>query len=382
MNILKAPSRWPLYLGIAGLAIVLVSLWYTNNLATQLSEIEQRQLSLTEQAYERLADLSDLDADFTLENDILSAVETQAAIIVDANTNEIIDSRLMEGLDTAAMYRQIASWIDEGRKPIKIFDQINYFGESQLLRQLRFFPVILFFLIATFVVMGYIGLNQTRKAEQNRVWVGMAKETAHQLGTPISAIVGWVEHLKLMYGDSPDLMEVSDELRKDVDRLSMVANRFSKIGAEPELKPTNIFLKLDDCKAYMSARAPRKVKFSFPPADGGNLQVAINPILFDWVIENLLRNALDAMDGKGEISAHISETGGRVFIDITDTGKGIEAKNIRRVFNPGFTTKQRGWGLGLSLVKRIVEEYHQGRIQVSRSEPGVGTTFTISLPKV
>ena len=382
MSILKASTRWPLYLGIAGIAVVLITMWYTNRLATQLAEIEQRQIRLTGQAYERIADLTDLDSDITLETELTSAMESIPAILVDANTGTIVDTRLMGNMDTLALRRQITAWIDEGRQPVRTYDQVMYFGESRLLRQLRYFPLVLFFLIATFIVFGYIGLNQSRRAEQNRVWVGMAKETAHQLGTPISAILGWVEHLKMMYADDEDLMEVSDELGRDVNRLSMVANRFSKIGATPELTPINIFEELDKCRQYMEKRAPRKVSFDFPAATDGDLRVAINPLLFDWVIENLLRNALDAMDGSGKISGHISEADGKVFIDITDTGKGIEAKNIRRVFNPGFTTKQRGWGLGLSLVRRIIHEYHKGRIKVSRSAPGVGTTFTISLPKV
>jgi signal transduction histidine kinase len=231
------------------------------------------------------------------------------------------------------------------------------------------------------VIIGFLGINQTRKAEQNRVWVGLAKETAHQLGTPISAIMGWVEHLKMMYADDPEIMEVSGELAHDVDRLSMVANRFSKIGATPELEPHNIYEELDKCREYMQKRAPRRVTFDFPEASTGDIRVSINPLLFDWVFENLLRNALDAMDGKGQITGRIRELENKVYIDITDTGKGIAPKNIRKVFNPGFTTKKRGWGLGLSLVKRIVQEYHKGKITVSHSELGKGTTFTIMLPR-
>jgi signal transduction histidine kinase len=237
------------------------------------------------------------------------------------------------------------------------------------------------FLISAFVIIGFLGINQTRKAEQNRVWVGLAKETAHQLGTPISAILGWVEHLKMMYADDEDIMEVSNELAYDVDRLSMVANRFSKIGATPELEPGNIYAELNKCRDYMQKRAPRKVTFDFPEADAGNAQVAINPLLLDWVFENLLRNALDAMDGKGKLTGRIREEDTKIHIDITDTGKGIAPKNVRKVFNPGFTTKKRGWGLGLSLVKRIVQEYHKGKIAVSHSEMGKGTTFTITLPR-
>ncbi|OAV43038.1 PAS domain-containing sensor histidine kinase [Lewinella sp. 4G2] len=383
MSLLKTSTRWPLYLGIAGMVVVLVSVWYTNNLATQLSEIEHRQLRMANTATERLnlLTLDDTGDDVSMELDILDAMETVPTILVSMDGH--IDAFYNMGtVDTGRVKAQLKQWIDNGSVPIRQDVQLIYYGESRLLVQLRYFPVVLLLLVSTFILLGYIGLNQSRRAEQNLVWVGMAKETAHQLGTPISAILGWVEHLKMMYGDNEDLMEVSDELGRDVNRLSMVANRFSKIGATPELVPTNIFEEMDKCREYMEKRAPRKVKFNFPAADAGNLMVGINPLLFDWVIENLLRNALDAMDGSGEISALISENGGKVFIDITDTGKGIAAKNIRKVFNPGFTTKQRGWGLGLSLVRRIIHEYHNGKIQVSRSAPGVGTTFTISLPKV
>ena len=182
-----------------------------------------------------------------------------------------------------------------------------------MLRQLRFFPYVQAVLIGSFIFLGFLGINQTRKAEQNRVWVGLAKETAHQLGTPISAIMGWVEHLKMMYPDDEDIMEVSNELAYDVDRLSMVANRFSKIGATPELKPANIYAELNKCRDYMQKRAPRKVSFDFPEADAGNAQVAINPLLLDWVFENLLRNALDAMDGKGKLTGRIREQGGNIY---------------------------------------------------------------------
>ncbi len=377
-------SKWPIYLSLAGLMIVMLTLWYTNRLAGQLAEIERKQLRLLEPALERISRLDNLDSedDFSMETEILEATETVPSILVDAASGSVVSWDQIESTDTVYIARMLDEWIDQGRQPIRIDAQLAYFGESYLLRQLRLFPIALLILISTFVLLAYISLSQARKSEQNRVWVGMAKETAHQLGTPISAIVGWVEHMKLMYEDQPDLIEISDELKKDVDRLSMVATRFSKIGAAPELTPINIYEELDKCRAYMQARAPRKVDFDFPDPGAGELKVAINPLLFDWVIENLLRNALDALDGKGTISAHVSQNGGKVYIDITDTGKGIEAKNIRKVFDPGFTTKQRGWGLGLSLVKRIIVEYHDGRIAVARSKPGVGTTFTIQLPQV
>jgi signal transduction histidine kinase len=374
--------------------IVLASVWYTNYLAGKLATVEEHYVSLSKRATEELANFTtveDIDGkDVTLFAEIIQQMESVPRIETNSKGhvqywtgfgrhdnidlgNRTADSIYVQG--------ELNTWIEEGRTPIRIDNNLQYFGESRLLRQLRYFPLIQAFLIGTFVFLGYLGINQTRKAEQNRVWVGMAKETAHQLGTPISAIMGWVEHLKLMYGDDEDLMEVSDELGRDVERLSMVANRFSKIGATPQLEPVNIYEELNKCREYMEKRAPRKVSFNFPSPDSGDIKAAINPLLFDWVFENLLRNALDAMDGKGIISGAIRELEDKVYIDITDTGKGIAPKNIRKVFNPGFTTKKRGWGLGLSLVKRIVEEYHKGKIVVSHSEVGKGTTFTITLPR-
>lgn len=389
MSILKTSSRWPLYLAIAGFLVVVASVWYTNRLANQLADIERKNIKLYRTALERInrfdpgIGAEGEGDDVSMEQEMLASVETLPRILV--NLQGKIDYAVGFGSrnqDKVYLEGVLAGWIEEGRVGVPIDTQVLYFGESPLLQQLRYFPIIQMFLIGSFVFLGFLGINQTRKAEQNRVWVGLAKETAHQLGTPISAILGWVEHLKMMYPDDEDIMEVSKELAYDVDRLSMVANRFSKIGATPELEPANIYAELNKCRDYMQKRAPRKVSFDFPDADAGDAQVAINPLLFDWVFENLLRNALDAMDGKGKLTGRIREEGNKVFIDITDSGKGIEQKNIRKVFNPGFTTKKRGWGLGLSLVKRIVQEYHKGKIAVSHSEVGKGTTFTITLPRV
>lgn len=389
MSILPTSSRWPLYLAIAGLVVVSASVWYTNVLANKLAEIEKKNVSLYSQVLMRLQEFDpgdeggDVLDDVSVEQEILANMETVPRLLVNSFTSEINDAQGFGkwNQDTVYLESVLERWIESGVEPIAIDAQLLYVGESWLLQQLRYFPYVQLFLITSFVIIGVLGINQTRKAEQNRVWVGLAKETAHQLGTPISAIMGWVEHLKMMYPNDEGILEVSNELAYDVDRLSMVANRFSKIGATPELQPANIYVELNKCRDYMQKRAPRKVAFDFPDADAGNAQVSINPLLFDWVFENLLRNALDAMDGKGKLTGRIREEEKKVLIDITDTGKGIAPKNIRKVFNPGFTTKKRGWGLGLSLVKRIVQEYHKGKITVSHSEVGKGTTFTITLPR-
>jgi signal transduction histidine kinase len=207
----------------------------------------------------------------------------------------------------------------------------------------------------------------------------MAKETAHQLGTPISAILAWIEHLKEILGDDPDQQEIITELTKDVNRLDLVADRFSKIGSAPKLVEIDLYAQLDECKEYMEKRASRKIVFDFDKGSGKN--VMINEHLFNWVIENLIRNALDAMGGTGKISTIVYEENNYFCLDLTDTGKGIAPSKFKTIFQPGYSTKSRGWGLGLSLAKRIIENYHSGKIYVKNSTPNQETTFTIKLPK-
>jgi len=221
-----------------------------------------------------------------------------------------------------------------------------------------------------------------RRSQQERIWVGMAKETAHQLGTPLTSLIGWIENIRAMYPDDANLQMMADEMYLDVEMLEIVAGRFSKIGAKPELSPHNIFERLEKHYNYIKQRAPRKVTFDFPNKDAqAPIYVNINPLLFDWVVENLLKNALDAMDGKGNIKVEVAENKKMLFVDVTDTGKGMPKSLFKKVFNPGFSTKKRGWGLGLSLCKRIVSNYHNGKIFVKQSIPNQATTFRIQLPK-
>lgn len=387
MDIYSQNSRWKIYLAVVGIAIVLISIGYTSYLARRLAVIEQNNARFYAMAQEDLSEPDpELDeyCDITLQREILTANTTIPVIIVNeaggidwaVNFGEEYDT------DTAYLQQQLADFRQSGQPPIpSAFGTTIYFGESRILQQLRYFPFVQFMLIGAFILFGYLGFNSARRAEQNRVWVGMAKETAHQLGTPISAIVAWVEHLKLMREQDEEMQEVVSELRNDVQRLELIADRFSKIGSAPKLEVVNVYRELDKCRAYMEKRAPRRVTFDFPAAAAGQALIAINPPLFDWVIENLLRNALDAMEGRGEISAIIYEDGDNVYIDVSDTGKGIPANRFKSVFRPGYTTKKRGWGLGLSLARRIIVEYHRGQIYVKRSEEGRGTTFTISLPR-
>ena len=260
-------------------------------------------------------------------------------------------------------------------------EQQIFIRQSRLATLVTYFPLVMLLMLASFMGFGYVILSSSRKQEQNQVWVGMAKETAHQLGTPISAIVAWIEHLKSDENGGLDKQEILDELTNDVGRLELIADRFSKIGSSPNLEKTDIYDQLAESKDYMQKRASRRVKFDFPDQNGSPLYVNINAHLFNWVVENLLRNSLDAMGGEGLIKAEVNEDDQFVTIDISDTGKGIPSSNQKMVFQPGFTTKKRGWGLGLSLAKRIIENYHEGKIFVKKSEPNVGTTFTIKLPR-
>ena len=388
MDIYTQKSRWKLYLGIAGALIVLISLIYTTMLTNRLANEERNKANIILQALDEMAKDPSEDCipclscmETNIHHTVIQSNKTIPIILV--NGDGMIEDAINMGNDDPALWeKQLKKMQESGLKPIKGLDQTLYYSESNILKQLRFFPLVQLLLIAAFVAMGYVGFSNARRAEQNRVWVGMAKETAHQLGTPISAIMAWIEHLQTVLEEHTDTEEVLEELNKDVNRLQLIADRFSKIGSAPVLDTINIYDELEECRSYMQKRASRKVGFHFPdPATSPALPVQLNPPLFDWVIENLLRNALDAMDGQGSISAEVVDEARYVSIFITDTGKGIPASKFKTVFEPGFTTKKRGWGLGLSLTKRIIEDYHKGKIFVKWSEEGKGTTFCIQLPK-
>ena len=392
MELYQQKSRWKIYLAVAGIVIVLISMVYTNYLTSLLAERERDNIGLWEVAQDNLNELDEEEidyCDYTLHSMVVLANRTIPVILVN-DRGEIVDAANNFGIgedslsfeNREILKKKCEKMLDEGFEPIRGFGNMIFYSESRILTQLRYFPLVQFLLIGAFVLFGYLGFNSARRAEQNRVWVGMAKETAHQLGTPISAIIAWIEHLKLIGENQPEVIDVAEELRNDVTRLELIADRFSKIGSSPKMDPVNAYEELDKTKRYMAKRAPRKVKFDFPPFNEEPMLININPPLFEWVIENLLRNALDSMDGTGTISAAVSEDASFVNIDISDTGKGIPPGKFKTVFQPGFTTKKRGWGLGLSLAKRIIEEYHSGRIFVQKSVEGEGTTFRIRLPRV
>ncbi len=319
-------------------------------------------------------------------NSFISEVVLNAAsvpVIYAAENGEILAYGNLDPLEVKEegyLQRKMKKMASEN-DPIEIVlqdgsKQYIYYSASELLSQILIYPYIQFGIIALFLFIAYYAFSTARKSEQNKVWVGMSKETAHQLGTPISSLVGWVEYLKSSGVDE----KIVKELEKDVNRLELITERFSKIGSSPELKKTDMRSHLKESFSYLQSRTSRQAHFVFEPAVGEDLHARINAPLFDWVIENLVKNALDAMNGTGEIKMKIGRLGGQLIIDLSDTGKGIPKSKFKEVFNPGFSTKKRGWGLGLSLTKRIVENYHNGKVFVKQSEQGKGTTFRIVLP--
>lgn len=254
---------------------------------------------------------------------------------------------------------------------------LYYYGPSRLLQEVRYYPLVQLLIVGLFITVVVLLLRSSYRSTQNQVWAGMAKETAHQLGTPVSSLEGWLEILR----DIPGNDKIVPELEKDIQRLQLVSDRFGKIGSKPQLEPRNLVEQVGIMVEYIRKRAPGKLSFSINTGSRNEVLAPLSPPLFDWVMENLLKNALDAMEGKGAITVDISENEKHAIIDVTDTGKGIAKKNINKVFRPGFTTKRRGWGLGLSLSKRIVEQYHGGSLSVKNSELGKGTTFRVVLKK-
>ncbi|TND10592.1 MAG: integral membrane sensor signal transduction histidine kinase [Bacteroidetes bacterium] len=321
--------------------------------------------------------------------EVASNPTSAPAVYADSVTNEIIafgnfDDQKIHSKDSAAYVQEVYKKMQLSGNKIKVSigngrgrGNVIYYMESPYLQQLRFLPLVLLGVVGVFLVVAYLLFSTSRRAEQNLVWVGMAKETAHQLGTPLSALFAWMEYLKMKGVDEGILNEIGH----DIKRLEMITERFSKIGSRPKLERTNMVEALDSAVEYMRSRSPKDVTFIIQTNGLQQLPVPVNVPLFAWVIENLCRNAVDAMDGKGSITIELSDHMQTAYIDITDTGKGMPKSKYKTVFEPGYTTKQRGWGLGLSLCKRIIENYHEGKIFVKRSEADKGTTFRIVLKK-
>lgn len=358
------------------------SLIYTQNLVTKLKVEERKNVELWAEAI-RLISVSDSSQNIDFPSSIVANNNTVPVILVD-ESDSIIGARNFNSEKTGdhGYLKTVLKKIKEDNNPIKIDlekDHFNliYYKDSTILTMLIFYPYIQLGLIILFILVSYLAFSSSRKAKQNQVWVGMSKETAHQLGTPTSSLAGWIEILQNNYPE----VSITGELARDVERLEKVTERFSRIGSKPSLIKENIVPIISRTVDYLKSRASSKVKFTYDNSNKNEVIVPVNSALFEWVIENVSKNAIDAMEGNGEITIRIAETEKHAMIDISDTGKGIPKSAFNKIFNPGFTTKQRGWGLGLSLAKRIVEEYHNGKIFVRHSEVGKGSTIRIVMNK-
>ena len=372
---------------VAAVLIAVASLVVSNSLVRELADEERNKMEIWAEAMRSL-NMADETTDLNLVLKVINENNTIPVIVTGADGGvQIYRNVKLEGNTLEDSLRQAEAisrrLLDEGRAIKIVMDEsvpdgyINVcYDDSVMLRRLATYPYVQLGVVMLFVVVAIFALLTSKRAEQNKVWVGLSKETAHQLGTPISSLMAWVEILKETYPDDT----LIPEMDKDVKRLELIADRFSKIGSLPEPVPASLTDVMQHVIDYMDRRTSKKVEFikDFPATD---IIVRMNASLFEWVIENLCKNAVDAMEGSGTITLHMEETADKAVIEVTDTGKGIRKKDLRNVFRPGFTTKKRGWGLGLSLAKRIVEEYHKGRIYVKSSEPGKGTTFRIELRK-
>lgn len=382
MNIYTQKQRWKFILFITAVIIGLVSLRYTAQLVEKMASEERRIAEMIAQAMTQIVNSSENDVDLDFYAGVIENNETVPVIVIDS-LNNVLNAR---NLDSARMNkpRYVARKLrkmKEDNEPIIITlspteKQYLYYSKSILLTRLLFYPYIQLGIVLLFILVAYFAFNTSRKFEQNQVWVGLSKETAHQLGTPISSLMAWVEIMKLRNGDK----EMLAELEKDVDRLEKITERFSKIGSNPVLVQENILSVLGTALNYIKTRSSDKIRFSLKIPQAA-IFVPLNAALFEWVIENLCKNAIDALLGQGDIEITVTDLTQVVYIDFSDTGKGIPKSMYTTIFKPGFTTKKKGWGLGLSLAKRIVEEYHDGKIFVHQSEINKGSVIRIVLKK-
>ena len=372
-------TRW--FIIIASFFIVILILWNTYNFFQIFKNEERAKMEFWASAQKTLANANE-HTDVELPFQIITNNTTIPIFITDSKENIIDFNNIDEEIskDSVALNKYFNS-IKNDNQPIKMERsnnkyQLVYYGNSPLLNKLKYYPVALLLIIILFGAVVYNFYRATKMATQNKLWAGMAKETAHQIGTPLSSLIGWLEILKLDNVEESTIVEIE----KDISRLQTITDRFSKIGSEPVLEKRDIIEDTKNTVEYLQTRVSQQVSFSFK-APQHPIYVEFNPALHSWTIENLVKNAIDAMKGKGALNINITELENFVKIRITDTGKGIPKNQFSKVFEPGFTTKKRGWGLGLSLTKRIVQEYHKGKIKVEHSEIGKGTTMQMSFKK-
>ena len=363
--------------------IVTLILWNTYTFFQKFKTEERVKMEILAEAQKEIGSISDLNASVTLPLKVIENNNSIPMILVDEKGDILYTQNLdsIKSLNPNFIEKQLAIMKNQN-EPITIsYDgknkQFIYYKDSDLLNKLTYYPIALILILILFLTVIYLFYSSNKAAETNRLWTGMAKETAHQIGTPLSSLLGWISILKMEKVDETYI----DEIEKDVYRLNTIANRFSKIGSVPELKSENIISVTKQAFDYLESRSSKQISFSFK-TDKKEIKTKLNKELFGWVIENLIKNAIDAMQGKGKLQLEISQTQKKVKIIVSDTGKGMPKKLFKQIFKPGFTTKKRGWGLGLSLSKRIVEDYHKGKIFVKKSELGKGTTFQIVLDRI
>ena len=379
MNIYVKKQLWKISLLLGALGIALTSLFYTNNIVAKLAEEENKKVKLVAEATKRSVE-DDGTGDLNFYFKIIKDNNTVPVIWVD-EYGSILNSRNLDSTKIAHQPGYLESKLIDMKaknQPVEIpigggSKQYIYFENSILISSLAYYPYMQLSIIGLFVIISYFAFSSSRNAEQNQVWVGMSKETAHQLGTPLSSLMGWIEYLKSINFDD----SIVEEIRKDVTRLGTITDRFSKIGSDPSYDEVNLLDTINHVVSYLRTRLSSKVEIIIKGDQTINSKVCIP--LFEWVIENITKNAVDAMSGEGKIEMTLHRLNNQIIIDISDTGKGIPKQEFKKIFKPGFTSKRRGWGLGLSLVKRIIEDHHEGRVFVKNSELNKGTVFRIEL---
>jgi len=396
MDIYSKKQKWKFALIGFAFIIGISSLFVTNTLVKELKTEERKKIELWAQATKHLVSLTG-EGDYSLAIKVISENNNIPVILVDA-CDSILENRNFQNvtktdsffinlgiitpqiIDNKFLRSELNEIKESGDEPIEINiigdKQWIYYKDSALLYRLRYYPVYQLGFIGLFMFIAYFMFSASRRSEQNKVWAGMAKETAHQIGTPLSSLMAWTELLKEKEGTE----QMVTEMEKDIKRLETITERFSKIGSKSELQKRDIVSLVSQSIEYLKARMPVNTEFDIQ-VPIKEIIIPLNSVLFEWVIENLVTNSVDAMKGKGKISVSITEDENKIVINISDTGDGIDRSIIKNIFKPGVTSKKRGWGLGLSLSKRIIEEYHKGSIFVMKSEKGKGTTFTIRLPK-